>query len=373
MRKILIVTDQINYGGVAKSLCDLLRVLDIENYQIVVACLYGNMTPIAEINTRSNIKFINLTDDCRDIAKPVNFLKYFYNFRKRDYWVNLYKKKIGNADYDVEIAFGAPWPFFFVAASVNKKSKKIGWLHNNADKINWIIHSKNIFLNSLKIFSSCVVVSRKLEDSFVKSFHFYNTQVIYNILDVCHLRNLSCSYSVSRRDRFTIVFAGRLERQKRVDRLLASTKKVMDETGKELDLVIVGSGSQQKKLKVLSNKLGLGGNVRFEGYKENPFPFMKSADLFVLPSDYEGFGLVVGESLALGVPVVATDVEGPGEILGRDGKYGLLCEPTVQSLADSMKMIIVRDELYGEIKKNIAGFDWPNKEIAQKIHELLES
>jgi glycosyltransferase involved in cell wall biosynthesis len=372
MKKILIVTDQINYGGVAKSLCDLLGVLDAENYQITVACIYGDMTPITDLDAKINIEFINLTGDYRDIANPILFLKYYLRFITKKYWANLYRKKIGNANYDVEIAYGAPWPFYFVSASTNVKSKKIGRLHSNADKINWAVHNKRLFRCALKIISDTVVVSRKLENSFLKSFNSENIQVIYNILDICQIRKLSFLYPVARREQFTLVFAGRLERQKRIDRLLVSLKKVIDDTGNELDLVIVGSGSLEKKLKNLSFKLGLDKNVRFVGYKENPFPFMKNADIFVLPSDFEGFGLVVGESLALGVPVIATDVEGPSEILGNDGKYGLLCEPTVESLADAIKRLIFDDEYYETMKGNVAGFDWPNDEIAQKISNLLE-
>ncbi|WP_372923147.1 glycosyltransferase, partial [Roseovarius sp.] len=74
----------------------------------------------------------------------------------------------------------------------------------------------------------------------------------------------------------------------------------------------------------LAQELGVADRVILAGFHPDPTPFYKTADLFVLSSDYEGFGNVIVEALACGTPVVSTDCpSGPGEILD-GGRYGRL-------------------------------------------------
>lgn len=89
-------------------------------------------------------------------------------------------------------------------------------------------------------------------------------------------------------------------------------------------LIFVGTGTGETDLRQLSNDLGVASRVIFAGFHPDPTPFYWTADLFVLSSDYEGFGNVIIEALACGTPVVSTDCpSGPAEIL-ENGKHGRL-------------------------------------------------
>jgi glycosyltransferase involved in cell wall biosynthesis len=81
--------------------------------------------------------------------------------------------------------------------------------------------------------------------------------------------------------------------------------------------------------------------VSFEGFQANPFAFMRAADVFVLSSEFEGFGNVIVEAMAVGTPVVATDCPyGPEEILD-GGRYGCLVPPgDPQALADALARVL---------------------------------
>jgi glycosyltransferase involved in cell wall biosynthesis len=94
-------------------------------------------------------------------------------------------------------------------------------------------------------------------------------------------------------------------------------------------LVILGDGELANPLTALTKDLGLDDCVFFAGFKPNPFQYLKHADVFVLSSLWEGFGNVILESLAVGVPVISTDVRsGPREILAPDNPdYHRLSEP----------------------------------------------
>jgi glycosyltransferase involved in cell wall biosynthesis len=92
-------------------------------------------------------------------------------------------------------------------------------------------------------------------------------------------------------------------------------------------LVILGEGALRPALEEQIARLGLGERVFLPGHVADPGPFYRAADLFVLSSDYEGFGNVIVEALSAGLPVVSTDCpDGPAEILD-GGRYGELVPP----------------------------------------------
>ncbi|MDL2297779.1 glycosyltransferase [Synergistaceae bacterium OttesenSCG-928-D05] len=115
---------------------------------------------------------------------------------------------------------------------------------------------------------------------------------------------------------------GRLHPQKNFELLLRAFALVREQ--REGKLIIAGIGKQESYLKNLAMELGIETHVDFVGFLENPYPFFREADVFVLSSIHEGFGLVLAEALACGCQVVSTDCPvGPSEIL-ENGKYGWL-------------------------------------------------
>jgi glycosyltransferase involved in cell wall biosynthesis len=103
-------------------------------------------------------------------------------------------------------------------------------------------------------------------------------------------------------------------------------------------LLILGEGVERSKLEALIRELHLEKDVDLLGYTSNPFVYMKHSSVLVLSSKREAFGNVLGEAMALGTPVISTNVlsGGPAEIL-EQGKYGQLVDVgNVNSLADAI-------------------------------------
>lgn len=109
----------------------------------------------------------------------------------------------------------------------------------------------------------------------------------------------------------------------------------------EAVLAIVGVGPLADELRAQAARLGIADKVLFPGFRVTPGDWYASADLFVLSSDYEGFGNVLVEALHCGLPVVSTDCpHGPAEILG-NGRWGRLvpvgdAEAMATALAESL-------------------------------------
>jgi glycosyltransferase involved in cell wall biosynthesis len=144
-------------------------------------------------------------------------------------------------------------------------------------------------------------------------------------------------------ERFDLLFVGRLISHKHVDHLLLAMSFGIAEY--PLTCAIVGEGPEKASLEALAARLQLGDRVRFLGNVEDHsaiFSLMKGARVLALPSTREGFGIVVAEALACGLPVVTTNHEdNHARFLVKDGENGWLCEPTVASLASALGQALV--------------------------------
>jgi glycosyltransferase involved in cell wall biosynthesis len=117
-----------------------------------------------------------------------------------------------------------------------------------------------------------------------------------------------------------IAALGRLHEQKGFDILLDAVARLRD-AGQDFRLVIGGDGEERENLRAQTQRLGLERQVSFQGWIKDRAAFLAQADLMLIPSRYEPFGLVVIEAMAAGIPVIASDLEGPREILDR-GRLG---------------------------------------------------
>lgn len=123
----------------------------------------------------------------------------------------------------------------------------------------------------------------------------------------------------------TFLYVGRLDnRQKRIDKLLRALAPLREE---HWWLDIVGEGPDRSALETLAQQLGLGDHVRWRGFQAEPFESVGAATVLVLPSDWEGLGLVLVEALARGIPVIASDCPVGLRDIVRPGHNGWLFPP----------------------------------------------
>lgn len=123
-------------------------------------------------------------------------------------------------------------------------------------------------------------------------------------------------------DGMVIATAGRLSMEKNIPLLLTAFSRLR--SMEKVKLLVIGDGPERASLESLADELGIGDDTVFIGFQENPYPFIRRSHVFVHTCLVEGFGNIIVEAMACGVPVVATDCPcGPREII-RDGESGIL-------------------------------------------------
>ena len=169
-----------------------------------------------------------------------------------------------------------------------------------------------------------------------------------------------------------LVTAARLERQKGLDLLLEAMPAVVRQFP-EVKLYILGDGPLRKELQEQAGRLNLAG-VRFLGFQENPWKYCKNADVFILPSRYEGLPNALLEAMALGVPIVASDSVGGVREIQRSGKRMILVPPEDPSaLAEGIISTLKQPKNYRCTSEEPAGVlrEFQVQQVVNEYSELL--
>ena len=158
---------------------------------------------------------------------------------------------------------------------------------------------------------------------------------------------------------FIVLMASRLTIEKNIAMAIKAMKAVV-QTYPQVLLLIVGDGPKRQELMRLIQKLQLQNNIIFESWTNDLFSYYKTADLFLLTSNYEGGARAPAEAMAAGLPVVMTDVAPAQEVVLNDingfvvpvGDYLFLSRSIMELISDTIK----RDSFSDQAKKTAQGF-----------------
>jgi glycosyltransferase involved in cell wall biosynthesis len=195
-----------------------------------------------------------------------------------------------------------------------------------------------------------------------------------NGVDIDLIHNVS---SASLEGNPAILFLGHPTYIKGIDILLkAFGSNTRDHIARHAHLHIVGSSDACEYYKEHVRRIGLSEKVHFWGYMTHSqaLSMLKGSDIFVLPSRYENFPVVLLEAMAAGKPIIATNVGGIPEII-EDKSNGILVNPSALEIAEALKELIEHEEFRKTLgEKNTRDaekFSWKN--IADKYVDLYES
>jgi glycosyltransferase involved in cell wall biosynthesis len=208
-----------------------------------------------------------------------------------------------------------------------------------------------------------VAPSRGFQQNFLTVFPKLNgkTTFIHNGINLTELNGL-CAESTSKRQTPYILCVSACKEQKAIDVLLHAFKQVQL-IDPSIRLVVVGGGPLREPLETLARSLGIQDRIEFVGQRirSEVATLMRGCELFVLPSRFETFGIVILEAMACKKPVVATSVGGIPEIIEHQ-KNGILVEPdNPDALAAALVTVLKDPTLQRVIAKN--GFDTVQKQF----------
>ncbi len=175
--------------------------------------------------------------------------------------------------------------------------------------------------------------------------------VIYNFIDLERYRrevNSKLLRELAPRGEKIVMHISNFRPVKRVTDLIRAFALLLREK-KDVVLVLVGDGVEKEKVARMVGEMGLAAHVRFLGVQADPVPLLSCADLLVLPSARESFGLVALEAMACAVPVIAANTGGLLEVVS-DGQTGLLFPVyDFNALAAAMRRLLTDGELHGRL------------------------
>lgn len=343
MKKILFLIPTLGGGGAERVLVNLVNNLDKDKYDITIKTLFKSDVNAKYLN--KDIKYLEgRLPQFRGNTRVLRLFspKFLYKF--------FIKEK-----YDLVVSYLEGPTARIVAGCPDESTKLICWIHVEQLTEKALAHSFKSVAEAQKCygrFDTTVCVAETVKQDFISLSKvkkpcvvLYNTNEDEKILSLAQ-DSINGDFS----DEINVVSVGRLTEQKGFDRLIKVHKRILEQ-GIKHNVYILGTGDSFEKLSQLVKNYDLENSFHLFGFKDNPYKYVKNADLFVCSSRREGFSTAVTESLILGTPVVSTCCSGSYELLGENDEYGIVTENSEQGVYEGMLKMLSSNETLQYYKK----------------------
>ena len=328
MKKVILIVPSFKKGGIERVVDTLSKGLK-KHYDVYVVIYHKPIEYEVEVN------LVNLETPTGSFGRKIKNI--FYRVIKL-------KKLINEISPDFIVSFmGNLHPILTFKPVIVS-------IHSNPD---FFPFYRTVLLKTMYKFPNVkkiITCSFGLEKNLINNYRLKNTKIIYNPIDL-HL--IDQKLLALKPFEFDYILAvGRLSRQRGHDILIKSFTR--SSLKNKVKLVILGEGRERKNLEKLINDLKIKNKVLLPGNVENPFVYMKYAQLFIHSSRCEGLSMVLLEALACNAPVIATNrcEISPYEVMENEVNSLLVPSEDVELLKDTMERLYHDRELYIKLKSN---------------------
>ncbi|MBO4981514.1 MAG: glycosyltransferase [Lachnospiraceae bacterium] len=372
MKKILIVINTLGHAGAEAALLELLRRLDPKEYEVFLYVIMGQGEMVHELP--EHVKLLNRHySDTSVLSREgkghmtgqvlkamvrrgtvIRLLPYLVKnlsamTKKRQLMVDKLLWRVLSdggqrlkEHYDLAVAYLEGGSTYYVADHVDA-DKKAAFLHVDYSRAGYTrALDKDCYLGYDKVFT----VSDEVKDSFLKVYPEcqQKTEVFHNLLDQEKIRRKAKEPGGFADDYqgVRLLSVGRLTDQKAYP-VSIEAMKLLKEKGVQARWYVLGEGNQRGLLEEKIRALGLEEDFLLLGAKENPYPYMAQADIYVHASRYEGKSIAIQEAQTLGCAMVVSDCSGNREQVV-NGVDGILCRLEPEAVCDSILELLREEE-----------------------------
>ncbi|MBS6764927.1 MAG: glycosyltransferase [Clostridium sp.] len=398
--KIIFVTTILNgIGGIQSSLINLMSniVLADDSIEITLCVLSNRIDTMDRIPSAVHIipglfdyecciqNFKDIFFEKHSLQKKVKIVKYKilnklfgfdYSFDKA-----LYKFSI-SGQYDVAIAWSND---MFdggkritggcgdVVLKKIKAKRRYAWVHNEFEELGF---NRSICLSMFDNFNGIVNVSaicKRTFDSFVPEYSS-KSFVVNNTVDEIQLQKARINRRIFKDNKkIHVVTVCRIKnQQKRLDRAINACQRLLQKEINDFCWYIIGDGPDLKWVKQEIEERKISDNLICLGKKEIPFDYMKTADLFVLCSQYEAFPMTLIEAITLGIPVLVTAFNSATEIV-ENGNNGIICENSTSGLTNALEQLLSNPDAIYKFRQNTDNSESFNAKALKQFMEVINS
>ncbi len=332
--KILQVIPYFCFGG-AETMCEnLTYALREQGHQLVVVSLYDERTPISRRMEEAGVAIRYLDKKLGLDLSMVPKLRKIMQEEKPD----VVHTHLDTIKYAV------------AAARLSGIRNCVHTVHNVAEKeaegrIQKLINGTYFRLG----WSVPVALSPEVKTS-IETFYGLPKEKVpmaYNGISLSRCRKKT-DYALG--ETVKLLHIGRFNEQKNHALVLNVFAKLLKEDPR-CRLELLGDGELRQEMEDLAASLGISEKVTFHGAQSNVYPFLHDADLFLLPSKYEGMPMTIIEAMGTALPIVATRVGGVPDML-KNGEEGLLTSCDEEAVLSACKKLLADEELRRKLGRN---------------------
>lgn len=391
MKKILIVNKSFEVGGIQSSMINMAN--ELSKYYEVDLFIYNPFGPMRErLNEKVGIlepswRFRSLGTSLKECIKT-NSLRLILFRLFAMIWTKLFNNKLPIKKaikhqkklegYDLAIAFHQEQRrksvisgFVRFVDKCVKAKKKVAWLHFDSKIIDLDSQFNNPFYQKM---DKVMCISKSLMENFLENNACLRDKVdyCYNFMeyDAIKTKSLEKQEIPYPEGKFICFSACRLTEEKALVRAIQSLGKVIKEN-QDIAWYIAGDGIEKTNIENAIKDNGLNEQIILIGNQNNPYSYMRNADLVMNVSYHEATPMVYFEAKALGTPIFATKTSSSEELL-KEGEDSFICENFAQGIYEKFDGLIKNRNYIVKTRKKMKDYSIDNQKSLVKIQELLD-
>jgi glycosyltransferase involved in cell wall biosynthesis len=390
-KKLLFIMNNLRVGGAEKALVSLLQTIDYSQYEVDLYLFekeglfldgvpqqvtilpapqyYGHFEmPVIKAVTsflkKGNLKLALARIGFGVVYKTVKI----QSQREQRSWrfLSMALWRIPKR-YDAAIGYLEKRPNYFCIDKTNADIK-IGFIHNDYDKLQML---PEIDLPYFKKFDRIFTISEQCETILKGNFPSVANRIsiMYNIVSPSTLQQLAKEPIDFEKKGITLVSVGRLNTQKGFDMAIDACKTLVDQ-GLDVYWYILGEGEQRNILEAKIKIFGLEQRFVLLGIRENPYPYVAVADLYVQPSRFEGKSIAIDEAKILGKPIVVTNFPSIVDQITHS-KNGWIVDMAPDAIAGGIAQLIQNVAVREKLQANLASEKLGTQQEIDKLYAVI--